>query len=163
MLAFTVYLDQETQLPILPHQEPNHAPPRHSEPPTKVLALSPAVQQAQPPTEPEALRREAKREKQDLGAARNVEERAMPEAGADSLEKQAESFKLAAPEAADSEHLASVMSEEVADAPDPEAWIQRMLELQEAGDPELLAHELAAFREAFPDYPLPAELAVSEP
>ena len=163
VLAFTVFLEQETQLPIVPLQEAKEAPRMDSVAPTKERARSPALQQALPPAEPEALRREAKREKQDLGAARNVEEREIPEAGAKSLEKQAESFKLAAPAAADSEHLASVMSEEMADAPDPEAWIQRMLELQEAGDSELLANELAAFREVFPDYSLPAELAVSEP
>jgi type IV secretory pathway VirB10-like protein len=42
---------------------------------------------------------------------------------------------------------------------DPEAWLQRILELQRRGDEQAAAAELAAFRAAWPDYPLPAELA----
>lgn len=42
---------------------------------------------------------------------------------------------------------------------DPAAWIEQMLELREAGRMEELEAELASFRRAFPDYPLPAQLA----
>lgn len=40
----------------------------------------------------------------------------------------------------------------------PEAWIEQMLKLHEAGRMEELSVELSSFRRAFPDYPLPAEL-----
>ncbi len=40
-----------------------------------------------------------------------------------------------------------------------EAWIQRLLQLQETRQDEKLAQELAAFREAYPGYPLPPKLA----
>jgi hypothetical protein len=42
--------------------------------------------------------------------------------------------------------------------PEADAWIQRLLLLRETGQDEKLVEELAAFREAFPDYPLPPEL-----
>lgn len=42
-------------------------------------------------------------------------------------------------------------------APEPEAWIQRLLEMKRLND-ENLAAELAAFRAAYPDYPLPPGL-----
>ena len=40
-----------------------------------------------------------------------------------------------------------------------EAWIKRLLLLQETQQDEKLAEELAAFRDAYPDYPLPPKLA----
>lgn len=40
----------------------------------------------------------------------------------------------------------------------PEDWIERMLALRAAGQLQELEAELAAFRQAFPDYPLPDEL-----
>jgi hypothetical protein len=42
---------------------------------------------------------------------------------------------------------------------DPEAWLQRILELQRSGEAEAFEAELAAFHAAWPDYPLPAELS----
>ncbi len=39
-----------------------------------------------------------------------------------------------------------------------EAWIERLLLLQETQQDEKLAQELAAFRAAYPDYPLPPDL-----
>jgi hypothetical protein len=40
----------------------------------------------------------------------------------------------------------------------PDAWIENMIELQKTGRYEELEVELEAFRKAYPDYPLPAEL-----
>jgi hypothetical protein len=40
----------------------------------------------------------------------------------------------------------------------PQAWIEHLLELYEAGKNEELKAELAAFRTAYPEHPLPAEL-----
>ena len=42
--------------------------------------------------------------------------------------------------------------------PDPEAWIERLLSLRDAGRTAELEKELAAFRQTWPDYPLPPEL-----
>ena len=42
--------------------------------------------------------------------------------------------------------------------PAPEDWIRRMLQLEQAGREEELRLELKAFREAYPDYPLPPGL-----
>jgi len=39
-----------------------------------------------------------------------------------------------------------------------DAWIERLMELQQQGETERLAQELEAFRAAYPDYPLPPEL-----
>jgi len=41
---------------------------------------------------------------------------------------------------------------------DPDAWVARLMELLEQGDEETLRTELAAFRQRYPDYPLPAPL-----
>jgi len=43
-------------------------------------------------------------------------------------------------------------------APDPDLWIERILELRASGDVAQLEAELEAFRRAFPDFPLPPEL-----
>jgi hypothetical protein len=42
--------------------------------------------------------------------------------------------------------------------PGPEEWIKRLMRLRETRQNEKLVLELAAFREAYPDYPLPPEL-----
>jgi len=44
------------------------------------------------------------------------------------------------------------------DLPDPEEWIQRLLLLNQSQLYEKLEEELAAFRVAYPDYPIPPEL-----
>jgi hypothetical protein len=67
----------------------------------------------------------------------------------------AEEAETAAESTADSPAL---NREAFSDAPDPEAWIERLLALRAAGKQEELQTELTAFREAFPDYPLPPEL-----
>lgn len=69
---------------------------------------------------------------------------AVPRAAAAPL---GESFD--APEKADSAE---------ADADAATEWVERLLDLQRSGDEERLAEELAAFRRAYPDYPLPPEL-----
>jgi len=44
-------------------------------------------------------------------------------------------------------------------APDPETWIERMLALKVSKQDEILQKELAKFRLAYPEYPLPADLS----
>ena len=54
---------------------------------------------------------------------------------------------------------AAPATDEAGDQP-PEAveWVERMLALEAAGRTSELAAELAAFRAAYPDYPLPPAL-----
>jgi hypothetical protein len=40
----------------------------------------------------------------------------------------------------------------------PELWIERLRQLRADGDESALRRELAAFRERYPDYPLPPDL-----
>jgi hypothetical protein len=51
----------------------------------------------------------------------------------------------------------AALEEDAAPSP-PEAWIERLQELKRAGRIEEMRAELAAFRQAYPDYPLPPEL-----
>ena len=44
------------------------------------------------------------------------------------------------------------------DVPAPEEWIERLLLLHQSGLHEKLEEELAAFRQAYPDHPLPPQL-----
>ena len=54
---------------------------------------------------------------------------------------------------------APVELEEKADRiPEADAWIERLIFLRETQQDEKLISELATFREAYPDYPLPPEL-----
>ena len=50
-------------------------------------------------------------------------------------------------------------SKEADRIPEADAWIERLLLLWETQQDERLVQELAAFREAYPDYTLPPELA----
>lgn len=45
------------------------------------------------------------------------------------------------------------------EAEGPEEWLKRIMELKTQGREKDFSRELAAFREAWPDYPLPAELS----
>jgi hypothetical protein len=62
-------------------------------------------------------------------------------------------------QAADLIEDVAVTPEQEAIVPGPEEWIERLLLLRDTQQDEKLVLELAAFREAYPDYPLPAELA----
>lgn len=57
------------------------------------------------------------------------------------------------------EQLQMEARDEASPTPGPEEWIRQMLALRAAGRLQELEAELAAFRRAFPDYPLPDELA----
>jgi len=54
--------------------------------------------------------------------------------------------------------MPQALPEEEATAPGPEAWIERMRQLQQAGRLDELSAELAAFRKSYPEHPLPPEL-----
>jgi hypothetical protein len=51
----------------------------------------------------------------------------------------------------------TTFDEDTASRP-PDAWIEQLLQLKNAGRIEEMEAELAAFRQAYPDYPLPPEL-----
>lgn len=53
--------------------------------------------------------------------------------------------------------LAESVEEDIA-LPEPEVWLERLLQLHRAGRQSELEVELAAFRKAYPEYPLPREL-----
>ena len=46
---------------------------------------------------------------------------------------------------------------------DPQAWIERLLQLHEAGNVEDLSEELGEFREQYPDFSLPDSLQAYDP
>ncbi len=119
-------------------------------------------QQALPPAEPRAQAREAKREVLELrtAPAAAAEEAAESDSAADLDQvNPSVSSPLAVKKQADA--LEDTVMEEA--LPDPEAWIARMLELKSAGQSERLAEELGAFRQQFPDHPLPEELLPETP
>jgi hypothetical protein len=64
---------------------------------------------------------------------------------------QALGTAAAAPPAAEQDEAASML-------PDADEWIQRMLLLRQSELYEQLEEELAEFKAAYPDHPLPAEL-----
>lgn len=76
------------------------------------------------------------------------------------LQDRATAKSAARPAAAAAARELSPAPAAAADAPlAPDQWITRLLELQRAGDLAALAQELERFRAAYPDYPLPDELA----
>jgi len=91
-------------------------------------------------------------------------EQATPEASEPRMKRSA-----AAPPVAASDTAVLPVAEEMSDSlaeseeatggnPEAEAWIERLLLLRNTQQDEKLVQELAAFREAFPDYSLPPEL-----
>lgn len=66
---------------------------------------------------------------------------------------------MAAPAAAQAVEPAALAEDAPAEARDPEGWIEELLALKAAGHTDELEAGLAAFRAAWPDHPLPPELA----
>jgi hypothetical protein len=99
---------------------------------------------------PTARKKEADRDDTELRARRNA-------------------APAAAPAVMASDNATAIMEEEILEAPlklekasgaipEAEAWIERLLLLQETRQDEKLLQELAAFRQAYPDYILPPAL-----
>jgi len=83
-------------------------------------------------------------------------ERAAEESPAKStLRKSVTAVSSSQPEARGAPPEAEPMSDAL--VPQPEEWVRRLIALK-ANHDEKLASELAAFRAAYPDYPLPPEL-----
>jgi hypothetical protein len=145
-----------------------------------VLALTIIIQQDQQPTlektdgfmldqaAPVARKKESKRDDRvEMAAPERAAGQIIPESG------QRTEFRAqtsAAPQADPGSNAASItVAEEIVIAPaepekganrilEAEAWIERLVLLRETQQDEKLVLELAAFREAYPDYPLPPEL-----
>lgn len=133
-----------------------------------VLAFSIVLRQdPQAPADPNGLRFEPAQETESGAPGQTAERRLAPMM--DSAPATAPMRKEAPASAAvaEADAAASLSADaEFAEEPemegtDPaaEAWITRMLKLHRAQRYEDLKTELAAFRTAFPDYPLPPELA----
>ncbi len=118
-----------------------------------VLALTIVIQQDEQQTAPALKKTDSFK----------LEQRA-PEASETRMKRSA-----ATPPIAASDTAALPVAEEINDSlaekeeapsgiPAAEAWIERLLHLRNTRQDEKLVQELAAFREAYPDYPLPPEL-----
>ena len=94
----------------------------------------------------------------------------MLEQAAPAARKKEAKVSAAAPAVTVSDAAATTVAEEMSDSlaepekaadriPDADAWIERLLLLQETQQDEKLIQELTAFREAYPDFTLPPELA----
>jgi hypothetical protein len=66
--------------------------------------------------------------------------------------------RLSASSAEDSYRNVAEDISEAEDVPAPEEWIERLLLLHQSGLYEQLEEDLAAFKQAYPDYPLPLQL-----
>jgi len=117
-----------------------------------VLALTVVVQQEQPVPRPAPPAADGLRLEQDVRDGQSNEKRS------DELSAKARAVPpVVRDEAQPAKMTAEFLQEEMA-LPDAENWIQRLLQLKEKGQETVLAEELAAFRKAYPEYPLPPEL-----
>lgn len=117
-----------------------------------------AAQQSVPESEPQA---EPVGGKPGIAAGADLEEAPVEEFGQDELradELQSRTSALGQLK----DDAAAPMSESEAAAnealPNPEEWIDHLISLQRSGQHEQFEIELSAFRETYPDYPLPPEL-----
>ena len=117
---------------------------------------------------PVALKKESERDdREEMAAPGQAAGQLMPESG---QRTEFRAQRSAAPQADPASNAATAtVAEEIAIAPaepekganripEAEAWIERLVLLRETQQDEKLVEELAAFREAYPDYPLPPEL-----
>jgi len=120
-----------------------------------VLAFSLVLQQdpqAPPPADTDELRLDRSARSVPPAAAKSAAGTTQPAAAADHKAQRTQPVARLADEPLAAEREAGSA------LPDPAAWIERMLLLQRDRAYDELEAELSAFREAFPDYPLPPEL-----
>lgn len=146
VIALGIVVQQEQQAPApVPHQADGIKLDRDASPAEKKESQADATAAQTNSPAPEKLRMQEPAAREEFRAKRVTAPLSAPaSAGAASL----------ALEEAEADQLT-----DAADAPpDAEAWIGRLLLLKESRDEESLLKELAEFRAAYPDYPLPAEL-----
>jgi hypothetical protein len=56
---------------------------------------------------------------------------------------------------------ADLQTDQAAESPSPEVWLQRIRELRSRGELNQAEASLRAFRRRYPDYPLPADVPAS--
>jgi len=76
----------------------------------------------------------------------------------ESVQAEKSVARLSASSAEDSYRDVAEDAVEVEDVPAPEEWIERLLLLYQSGLYEKLEEDLAAFKQAYPDHPLPPQL-----
>jgi len=167
VLALTVVIQQDRPVPMPAKQEANGIKLDQAAPVgVKKEADRDAVEQK---AGRENLDRQLRLESGQVGEARmkrsvppaaapvsepqEADEPALMKASEIEFEETATSSMPA--ESADTMSLNEEMADSVSEA---EAWIERLLLLKETQQDEKLVEELAAFRETWPDYPLPPEL-----
>ena len=160
VLAVSVVLQQEPPLTKAPLTEPVGLEKRDIVKENSILrrqdgnTVLEEEQSLLPAAEPEAQRRQAKRTRQEMGAAASPATDQLAAAAPATV--QAEEFRMMSD---------SIESQAPAEAPlhSADEWLARLLELQKSGQTELLEDELASFLEHYPDYPLPEELVPEKP
>lgn len=120
------------------------------------------LQAPPPPAETGAMAREARRDATRSKAARD---NAIAEKAEEDSAPGPESPAPAAAAAADMPEAEAFAAEVLEEAVprDPERWIEELLQLRAEGATDALEAGLAAFRSAYPDYPLPDELSGGAP
>lgn len=150
VLAISVILEQQPPVTAPAEDLPNGLKIQKQEAVTEEAdALQQFDQAPMPAAEPRAMTREAKRDTLSVAGA----VRAEPEATAQKA-KRSENSSYA--------EMAEVLAEEDA-LLSPGAWIALLEELKRSDEPADFEAELRAFREAYPDYPLPDSLTDGTP
>ena len=110
-----------------------------------------------PAAEPRPMAREARRDPARLKA---MEKNAAPEEAEPGRAQRFDSPAAAAAPLSDSVETPSVAEEALQQTilPDPEAWIEQLLELRAQGETEALEAGIDEFRSIYPEHPLPPEL-----
>ena len=119
-------------------------------------------------TDPAASKSEVDRDDFEETARREQADRQLSPMSSEETESRMKR-SVAAPSVPASDAAVMAVAEEMSDSlaepekaadriPEADAWIERLLLLRETQQDEKLIQELAAFREAYPDYVLPPEL-----
>ena len=136
-------------------REKSETPSERPQEPPEALSSDPAPQPVEPiPVAPaKRVLQEtdaAAQSKETADRAPNIEEKFRRESPLRAASTEAETLSDRADDDGQKADAEGVLS--------PEAWIERLLQLKESGQAERLAREIAGFREAYPDYPLPPGL-----
>jgi len=128
-----------------------------------VLALAIVIRQDQqgpvpPALETDGFQLDTRSKRSEKMADEGVAADAAPGPAELRLERAAPAAANDSRQELDATTMPPVLLENEAAAPGPDAWIDRMLQLQQAGRLDELTAELAAFRKAYPEHPLPPEL-----
>jgi hypothetical protein len=159
VLALTLVIEQQPQSPAMPAATEKSRPSADAADEQQLEPSAPVRLQAPlPPAEPRPMAREARRDTVRLKAAGQDAITEKAEAG---TAQGFESRATAAPPAAVAMEAEAFSDEALEEAllPEPEAWIEQLLELQAKGEAGALEAGITAFRAAYPDYALPPELA----